>query len=73
MRIRTEKYQIFVSWENTVRYMKICESLIQKLMDENFGYKGKNEDYDIEGEIKYLQKCKRLLFKILEKKINEIN
>lgn len=57
IRKRTERRQEFAGWENEVKYMKICESLLKRMIAEEYALE------DAGAEL-YL-KDRKLLYKIL--------
>jgi len=64
MRQRTETIQFYIGWEQSVKYMKICEKLLDIIISGECKYRYFGDAY-----FKYMDKCKKLLFNILYKKI----
>jgi len=60
-----EKNQRFVGWENEVRYMRICQSLIDKIQNEYY----KMEHYDF-YELKDIIEQENYYLKFLNKELN---
>ena len=65
IRYRTEKLKMFDSWEHKVKYMKLCEKLLDLIMNETKEFPEPKTLEDLKYEVEYYNRCQTLLFKIL--------